>query len=141
MEKPTRVAVAASEVLDMLVRLVYADAQKTSLTLTQWNALRFFARQPPEDSTIGAFSSFYLITHSSASQTISRLREVGLVSVSKGQDGRTRLVRPTAKANELLGNDPIHRLAARLDRLPDNKLSALSDALAELVSHWDEKSR
>lgn len=134
--EPSRVAVGAAEVLDLVVRLVYAEAQKTELTPTQWSALRFFADRALADSTIGSFASFYRITHSSASQTISRLDKMGLVSLRKGSDSRVRLVSLTGHGRSLLQHDPIHTLGRRLDRLPKEKLTGLSDALALLVSSW-----
>lgn len=137
---PSRIATSAAEVLDLVVRLVYAEAQKSDLTPTQWSALRFFSERALADSTIGSFADFYRITHSSASQTISRLEKMGLVSIRKGEDSRVRLVSLTGHGRGLLQHDPIHTLGRRLDRLPDENLTGLSEALALLVSSWPKNS-
>lgn len=138
--KPRRsAAFAAGELIEMVTRALIRSAQRSSLTRTQWSALRYFSQAAAEARSIGAFARYHQVTPSSASQSIGHLRQSGLVSYETGNDARTSLVVLTELGRERLADDPLLKLVTRLEALPEQEFSMIVDGLVELTKLTEEK--
>lgn len=131
-------AFAAGELIEMVSRAMTRSAQRSGLTRTQWSALRYFSQAAAEARSIGAFARYHQVTPSSASQSIGHLRQSGYVSYKTGNDARTSLVMLTDQGRARLDEDPLLRLVARLEALPEQKFNLVVDGLVELAKLTEE---
>ncbi len=125
---------AAVELLEITSRLSAQLCDKSDLTQTQWTALRFFSDQST-NATIGEFAEFFRVSPSSASQTLSRLRDRKLVVYVRPETDRRRCeVELTPAGQEKLENDPALQLMERLLRLEQDQFDGLVQGLTGLIT-------
>ncbi len=135
-----RAAFAAGELIEMVTRAFIRSAQRSGLTRTQWSALRYFSQASAEARSIGAFARYHQVTPSSASQSIGHLRQSGYVNYETGDDARTSLVVLTELGRNRLSEDPLLKIVARLEALPEKEFTAIVDGLVELTKLTEEGS-
>lgn len=131
--RQTRSARALAARLEQLARVLASQALAEGLNSAQWTALRYLAAADERTSHVGAFAAFHLTTASSASQTLSALVRKGLVAKRPGGDARRRTLSLTEAGRQMLAQDPVGKLLARLDGLSDQQFDALADALDVLA--------
>ncbi len=131
---PSRQSAATAELIEQLMGAIASKARFIGLKPSQWTVLRYLAGAAEEARTIGAVARYHLVTHSSASQTVSSLRRAGMVTTTTGEDARVTVVHLTEQAREALRRaDPLLPLGVAIDRLPLQRRTALADALAVLA--------
>ncbi len=109
---------------------IYAMSHAAGLTAAQWSALRYFAFANASAANLASFAKHHGTTKGTASRTISRLVEKGvLVRTQDGVDKRRRIVQVTTKGKKLLAKDPVRTLA---DMIKESDLEDL-DAFAQAV--------
>ncbi len=139
-ESRRRAAFGAGELIEIVTRSFIRSAQRSGLTRTQWSALRYFSQAAAEARSIGAFARYHQVTPSSASQSIGHLRQSGFVSYETGDDARTSLVVLTELGRERLAEDPLLKIVARLEDLPENEFTTIVDGLVELTKLTEESN-
>jgi len=95
--RPLRVLMAA---MDRDIAALYDDAGITGFRPRFSPALLELARRGP--LTIRQLADAVEVTHSAMSQTVAAMRTAGLVTSSPTDDGRTRAVKLTRKARDLM---------------------------------------
>ncbi|MFE0422042.1 MarR family winged helix-turn-helix transcriptional regulator [Streptomyces sp. NPDC058953] len=124
------------ELLDGDVAAVYADLGLPGFRPRYTPVVRVLAAEGPRSIRDLALATG--VTHSAMSQTVARMAEDGLATLSPGADARSRIVRPTPAAEELLPvlareSAATAEAAARLEAELSYPLSALVDeAIAAL---------
>jgi DNA-binding MarR family transcriptional regulator len=125
------------ELVDLLVqaaRVVLAEREGSRLTSSQWTALRFFARANTFSRTLSGLAAYQATTRGTGSQTIKSLEKAGLLERGRSElDGRSSILRLTAKGRRLLDEDPIAGLIDVFDTLDDGSKHALRKALRNVV--------
>ncbi len=139
-ESRQRAAFAAGELIEMVTRAFIRSAQRSGLTRTQWSALRYFSQAAAEARSIGAFARYHQVTPSSASQSIGHLRQSGFVNYETGDDARTSLVVLTDLGRARLAEDPLLKIVARLEVLPEKEFAMIVDGLVELTKLTEQGS-
>ncbi|GAA6157328.1 MarR family winged helix-turn-helix transcriptional regulator [Pyruvatibacter sp. HU-CL02332] len=128
-----RAALAAVDLMEVAARLLAQKSDGTDLTSTQWLALRFFADASARN-TIGEFAEFFRVSPSSASQTISRLRQRDLVAYERPPEDRRRCeVVVTDAGRKLLKSDPAASVAELLLTLDRDQFDGLVAGLTALI--------
>jgi DNA-binding MarR family transcriptional regulator len=99
------------------------------------SALRRLLDSGPQ--TIGQLSDYHYVCDSSASEMVSELEQAGYVTRARSElDNRVVVVELTPAGRDFAENAPlggIPLLRERLRELPAERLSAIDEALAELV--------
>lgn len=121
-------------IINQLERFACALARRESadgLNPAQWAALRYIAQSPVEREipTISGFARLRLTTPSSASQTVSSLVRMGLVTRASAADRRQRPLRLTAQGETLLKRDPLRHLASMVAGISSESLVEFSGVL------------
>lgn len=100
------------------------------LNPAQWAALRYI-QSPGEKEvpTISGFARLRLTTASSASQTVSSLVRMGLVSRASAADRRQRPLELTTEGETLLKRDPLRNLATLVAGISSESLVEFSGVL------------
>ncbi len=111
--------------VEHLSRLVHGLGYTDGLAPVQWSALRFFARVERERRTMSDLADFSGVNPSSASRTVSLLKEKGLITSSADPDNqRKQRIDLTAEGWRALTVDPLADLLAVVSRLPlEDKLA------------------
>ncbi len=127
-------ATPAPAIVNQLERFACALARREcsqGLNPAQWAALRYIAQSPGEQEipTISGFARLRLTTPSSASQTVSSLVRLGLVTRASAADKRQRPLELTAEGQTLLKRDPLRHLASMVAGLSTESLVAFSGVL------------
>lgn len=126
------------EVVGLLVqaaRAMLAEREKGKLTPSQWLALRFFARANLFSRTLSGFAAYQATTRGTASQTIKALESEGYLAREKSaRDGRSSVLRLTAKGHRVLDDDPIAGLVQIIERLDDREKIGLRNTLHDVVA-------
>lgn len=96
--------------------------------------------------TIRALADGTGVTHSAMSQTVAAMRSAGLVETAAGTDGRTRLVRLTARGEEVSTFvraewDATEAAIAELEAEVAHPLTQVAADLAEAVARRPFRSR
>ncbi len=131
-DRRIRSARALAARLEQLARVLASRALAQGLNSAQWTALRYLATTDERACHVGAFAAFHLTTASSASQTLSALVRKGLVAKRPGGDARRRTLSLTEAGRQMLAQDPLGEILARLDALPDHHFHILADAIEVL---------
>lgn len=130
----------AAEMLVHVGRIARCEAQAPSLTAAQWSALRFFAHANRISRTPSAFARFHATTRGTASQTVKSLEMAGYLARQRAdEDGRSVVFDLTASGWAQLAADPINRLSAAIEGLPEGQREALSSALQNLAGALSEE--
>lgn len=127
-------AIAAPAVVGQLERVACALARCESaqgLNPAQWAALRYIAQSAAggETPTISGFARLRLTTPSSASQTVSSLVRLGLVTRASAPDKRQRPLALTPQGEVLLKRDPLRHLAGLVAGISPESLVEFSGVL------------
>lgn len=123
---------------EMLVHLARsacaAEGTAPALTAAQWSALRYFAAAQQPSCTPSAFARFHGASRGTASQTVKALVGAGLLERhASASDRRSARFALTEAGLTALANDPLHRLVAAIETLPEASRSALQAAAVRLV--------
>ena len=97
----------------------------------QWGALRYIAQSATDGGipTISGFARLRLTTPSSASQTVSSLVRLGLVTRASAPDKRQRPLALTAQGELLLKRDPLRHLAGLVAGISSESFMEFSGVL------------
>lgn len=128
-------------IADLLVHLARRSVQcsASELTSAQWAALRFFAHANRFSRQPSAFASYHGTTRGTASQTVKSLVKLGYLERSRGlSDRRSAVFDVTQTGMKALEADPLRALVQSLDELPEDKRTALCDALLTLNKGTEE---
>ena len=125
---------ATPPIVNQLERFACALARRESahgLNPAQWAALRYIAQRAGEQEppTISGFARLRLTTPSSASQTVSSLVRLGLVTRASAADKRQRPLELTVEGHALLKRDPLRHLASLVAGLSTESLGVFSGVL------------
>lgn len=124
---------AAALLVERLVRDAYSDRGPGSITPLQWALLRALGRARDSAYTQSWLARFVGVTAAPASRSLRALERHGAVESKRDpQDGRQVLVSLTPRGRELLEEDPILAISARIARLDDAEKVAFRGALQHL---------
>jgi len=100
------------------------------------------ALEETEHLTIKSIATIARISHSAASQTITKMTRLGLLESIKGEDGRERLIRLSPKCRSLLPKLHAQWTATQIaaDGLDAELSMPLSQIAAEAISALTERS-
>jgi DNA-binding MarR family transcriptional regulator len=125
---------AIAELLFHLGRIATGEGLEESLTAAQWAVLRYFAIANRFSRTPSAFAAFHATTRGTASQTIKSLEAQGYLTRMRSEnDKRSVLLVLTAKARDILENDPFESLVRAADSLPKSIHSHFSNTLQRML--------
>lgn len=130
--------IPVARLAEMLVHLARsacaAEGAAPALTAAQWSALRYFAAAQEPSCTPSAFARFHGASRGTASQTVKALVQAGLlVRHASVTDRRSARFALTGAGRATLARDPLHRLVAAIESLPETSRSALQEAAVRLV--------
>jgi DNA-binding MarR family transcriptional regulator len=130
--------------IEHLSRLVHGLGYTEGLAPVQWSALRFFARVERERRTMSDLADFSGVNPSSASRTVSLLKEKGLITSSADPDNQRRQrIDLTTEGWRTLTADPLADLMAVVSRLAaDDKvmLRRLTEAVVIALRSANRRS-
>jgi DNA-binding MarR family transcriptional regulator len=121
-------------IIGQLERFTCALARRETahgLNPAQWAALRYISNPggTSELPTISGFARLRLTTLSSASQTVSSLVRLGLVTRAAAPDKRQRPLELTAEGQVLLKRDPLRHLGTLIAGVSSKSLMEFSEVL------------
>lgn len=121
-------------ILGQIERFTCALARRETahgLNPAQWAAIRYIADPGSENElpTISGFARLRLTTLSSASQTVSSLVRLGLVTRAAAPDKRQRPLELTPEGQALLKRDPLRHLGTVIAGLSSKSLVEFSEVL------------
>jgi DNA-binding MarR family transcriptional regulator len=132
---------AAAELVEQVVRLVYASSFRAGLNPAQWSALRYFNQANRQVRTASAFARFHATTKGTATQTITALERKGFLErVPMPGDRRSRLLEVTPAGAALLQQDPINTLVNAINQLSTEQQQSLTGCLESIVRHFFRRS-
>ncbi|MEQ8347937.1 MAG: MarR family winged helix-turn-helix transcriptional regulator [Sneathiellaceae bacterium] len=135
-------ALSAASQLEQVCRLVQGLCRLDELHPAQWSALRYLAKSEKAGRTTNMLAVHQGTNPGTASRTISALMRKGLVtSTVSRSDRRIRTISLTAAGRDLLGQDPLQRVAIGLQRLPRVTREQLPDLLQDLHRALAEQGR
>ncbi|MFC3231176.1 MarR family winged helix-turn-helix transcriptional regulator [Marinibaculum pumilum] len=135
-------ALDAASQLEQVCRLVQGLCRLDELHPAQWSALRYLARAEKTERTTNMLAVHQGTNPGTASRTISALMRKGLVTSTVSRaDRRIRTISLTAAGRDLLMQDPLHRVAIGLQRLPRDTREQLPELLHELHRALSEQVR
>jgi DNA-binding MarR family transcriptional regulator len=127
-------AVEAAILIDRLDRLARSAEAGGGLNPAQWEALRFLARANRFSKTPAALASYLGSTRGTVSQTLIALEQKGYVERTQSAvDRRSVDVTLTALGVSAIGDDPLLKLAADLQRAAGPGLGKLVAQLRETL--------
>jgi DNA-binding MarR family transcriptional regulator len=122
-----------ARLIEKTARAVYEERGPRAIHPGQWSVLRHLSQAPLQDRTVGGVAAFLGVTHAPASRAVAALARKALVRVEMDPDDRrVRRIGITEAGRDLLGRDPVQRLAAAIDGLPAADREALARALETL---------
>jgi len=125
-----------AQLLEATARAVYDQRGPKAIHPGQWAVLRFLAEAESSNRTVGGVAAALGVTHAPASRAISALQRKRLVDVKVSEaDRRVRELRLTARAEELLKDDPIRRLTAAIEALDRSQALTLEGVLRTILLH------
>jgi len=126
-------AIDAAAQLELVCRIVQGLCRMDELHPAQWSALRYLAKSDKLLRTTNQLAAHQGTNPGTASRTISALMRKGLVtSTVSRSDRRIRTISLTPAGRTLLQQDPLHRVATGLQRLPRETRAQLPGILEEL---------
>lgn len=130
-------SISAEEGAELLARLGYAlvgAGYSGGLTPAQWAALRYLIRANRFSRTVSAFADFHATTRGTASQTMQRLVDTGLVRKDRSPiDGRSFALELTEEGRATLKVDPLNDVVDAVAGLSSSARARLVGTLKELV--------
>ena len=133
---------ATAELLALTAELIYNANFSRGLTPAQWSALRFFATASSAKANLMSYARHHGKTRGTASRTISRLVDKGLVTRHQHPfDGRQQVIELSQRGSALLEEDPIASLTAFLSNEDEATLDVTSSLMARLLEeHFHTKA-
>lgn len=121
--------------LERLGRLLGNDAHATDLQPVQWETLRYLDQANRFSRHSAALTAYLGLTKGTVSQTLKTLDARGLVRRrSDPHDRRRNRLELTAKGARALQDDPLERMTAAIDSLPQPTRTSLAGGLRQLLS-------
>lgn len=116
---------AAALLMERLVREAYTDRGPGSVTPLQWAILRTIGRIDPGPCPQGWVARYVGVTAAPVSRAIRALERHGAVTTQRDADDKRQInVSLTPAGKDLLADDPIMAITARIQRLdPDQKVA------------------
>jgi len=123
-------ALEAALLIDRLERLARSGEQAGRLNPAQWDALRYLARANRFSRSPAALADYLASTRGTVSRTLASLESKGHVARHpSASDGRSVDFMLTAKAERALARDPLHTMAADIERATSGNAATLLDEL------------
>ena len=111
-----------AELLERTVRAMYDARGPQDMHPGQWAVLRYMARVNADNRTIAGVADYLGMTLGPASRAVSALARKKLLDVKPLEtDRRKRVIRVTRAGLRMLESDPIQKLEAVLEALPDDQ--------------------
>lgn len=115
-----------AELLEQTVRAVYDARSPQDMHPGQWAVLRYMARVTAQKRTIAGVADHLGMTMGPASRAVSALARKKFLDVKPLEtDRRKRVIRVTRSGRRLLENDPLLKLEAVLEAMPDGQRANL----------------
>lgn len=129
-----------AEIIVHLSRLAHGDGLPGGLTAAQWDALRYFSLANRTSRTLAAFADYQVTTRGTASQTISKLVEKGLLTrQASNVDRRSAQIDLTAEGRALCESDRFNELVHAISELPaglkSDVLAAMESVMGRIVEN------
>ena len=138
---------AAAILWEKTVRDVYEERASSTIQPLQWSILRFLDASPTSDARVATIAKYLSTHHAPVSRAVATLLKRNMVEKHGGAAAiRTSPLTLTALGREVLQNDPIHKLAEEMRRLPSKERRMLEKILKRLalkqhaLDHFDEIS-
>ncbi len=127
--------------LEQTMRMVYPERSPQDMHPGQWAALRFLARANKDARTVLGLARYLGVTQGPASRAVAALERKGLlIGERDAKDRRVIRLTLTEVGRRLLADDPIQRLAALLDALPDTAQAEMAQIIADLFQGLAQRS-
>ena len=135
-------AVYTAEIIVHLSRLAHGDGLPGGLTAAQWAALRYFSQANRSSRTLAAFADYQVTTRGTASQTITKLVEKGLLTRrASSVDRRSALIDLTPEGLALCSSERFNELVHAISDLPGDLRNDVLAALEALMERIAENRR
>lgn len=136
-----RADVGVALLLEQTARAVYDRRSPKDIHPGQWSALRYFGRAGRFARTVNGLATYLGVTTAPASRAAAALVARGLVaSEPHPTDRRSQIFSLTDAGRQALADDPIHRLARAVAKLPDPDRSRLVRQLDTLRRELDSRA-
>ncbi len=129
--------------IERLARIVQNDSFVDDLKPTQWEALRYLSKANRFSCNPTALTAYLGVTKGTVSQTINALERKGLLKKKAiASDKRLVNLSLTARANNLLKNDPLSEITIAASKMSVAQQTDLKMGLKNLlVQTLDERQR
>lgn len=135
-------AVRAAAQLEQICRIVQSLCRMDELHPAQWSALRYLEKSDKLVRTTNQLAVHQGTNPGTASRTISALMRKGLVTSAVSRtDRRIRTISLTPAGRALLQQDPLHRIATGIQRLPRDSREQLPQVLDALKAALAAQAR
>lgn len=121
--------------LRSLSRVVDARAMRNGLRPAHVDALHYFASEPPEQCTLGAYAESLGLDMDRASQHLTHLIETGYLRWS-GPDVDHASLQLTARGREAARLDPMVAIAEAIAELPEDQRETFKSGLEEVFRRY-----
>lgn len=129
-----KIEIAAALLMEQIVRETYSGKRSSAIQPLQWSILRYLSEVSADATDITSIGKYVGVTTAPVSRAVTTLERRGLVT--KGEHPRSRRsisVAITEKGRAALQEDPILKIAARIDLLNHNEKMRLVESLRQLM--------
>ena len=120
--------------------LPHGQESRRGPTRAQWALLRYLSRANRYSRTVSAFRAYYGVTAGTASETVRRLVQRGLLERCRSRtDARSVRLDLTPKAWAIMRDDPARVLTDIVRALPASRVDAVAAALEALAAVLAER--
>ncbi len=129
-----KIEIAAALLMEQLVRGTYSGKRSSAIQPLQWSILRYLNEVSIDATDITSIGNYVGVTTAPVSRAVSTLERRGLVA--KGEHPLSRRsvsVAITEKGRAALQEDPILKIAERINLLNQKEKESLVESLRQLM--------
>lgn len=127
-------AVAAALLIERTARDIYEERSSSAVQPLQWSILRFLESSPTSDARVAVIAKYLGTHHAPVSRAVATLAKRGLVEKdTRAGPARTAPIVLTDLGREALEQDPIKKVAERLETLPERERRVFEKVLTYLA--------
>ena len=126
--------VGVALIMEELVRSAYRDRQSKDVQPLQWSILRYLSTSSVTGVPLTSIAAYCGVTAAPVSRAIKTLEKRGFVQKDEKQEDRRSLsVRITSQGLEALEDDPILRIAYKLNQLTEEEMRVVARCLRRII--------
>ncbi len=127
-------AVAAALLMERTVREIYEERASSAVQPLQWSILRYLQSAPSNDARVATIAKYLGTHHATVSRAVMTLFKRGYIARLGGTDApRTSPLVLTDLGRRALQEDPILKIAEKIDSLPEGERRQFERVLTQLA--------